>query len=40
MSSWPQGIWIGDNNVTYLIETGDGLTILEQGLGHARGSGR
>lgn len=34
------GIWTGDNKVTYLIETGDSLTVLEQGLGLAQGRGR
>lgn len=36
LSSWPQGIWIRDNKVTYLIETGYSLTILEQGIEHAQ----
>ena len=38
-SSWPWGIWMGDNKVTYLIETGYSLTVLEQGPGFTQGSG-
>lgn len=39
LSSWPWGIWMGDNKVTYLIETGYSLTVLEQGPGCTQGSG-
>lgn len=38
LSSWPQGIWIRDNEGTYLIETGYSLTIPDQSLGHVQGS--
>ena len=38
LSSWPWGIWMGDNKVTYLIETGYSLTVLEHGPGCTQGS--